>query len=115
MKKKIANYKCLLALFMTIAIFWSNSLGAFAAVCPSPYSPNGYHDYSRHDARESAGTSEWDHDVYVGERSGIAVYKTCHVVVPFQWCETSCRFCGMPEPNGRHAHSGKPNHSLGCK
>jgi len=115
MKKRSKRINVVLAMFMTVAILWSNSLGVYAKECPSPYSPTGYHDFSKHNMKERAGTIEWDHDVYVGKRSGVAVYQKCHVVVPFQWCETSCCFCDMPGGEGRHAHSGNKSHSLGCK
>lgn len=113
MKKQVVKSKGLLAILVAIVIFWSNSLGAFAAVCPSPYSPNGYHDYSRHNLRGGTFTVNDVHDVYTGTYGGVDYYETCYIVKTKSWCVVSCAFCGREDPS--HFHDLGETHTINHK
>ena len=110
------NRKCItiLTILIIATVLWNNSLEVYARECPGAYSPTGYHDFNKHNMKESAGTFEWYHDVYIGERSGVSVYQKCKISDTSQWCEPSCCFCDMPQPGGRHTHTISKTHSLGC-
>lgn len=113
MRKRNRKIKTIFAMLVVSTILLSNRMMAYARECPSPYSPTGYHDFSKHNLQENGGTFIWYHEVYAGERSGVTVYKKCEVTDKSRWCEPSCSFCDRPSPAGRHTHS-EITYSLGC-
>ena len=110
MKKQSRKQKIVLAAIMMVIIICSNSIGSFAAVCPSPYSPTGYHDFSRHTLTGGEYTISKVHDAYVGTFNGSAYYETCSYIETYQWCITTCCFCGKNGPS--HSHKLRESHSL---
>lgn len=113
MKKGSKRFTAVLAMLMAVAILWSNSIGAYANVCSSPYSPTGYHDYNRHSFKGNAGDKYWMHYVEAGTYNGNIVLKECYVTDTCKDCEVTCGFCG--DPYGHHDHVVSSNHTINHK
>lgn len=104
--------KIVLALCLALSVFACSSMVSEAAICSG--SPDGLHHYDDH-RRANAGYSEdaGTHRHHTGyDSNNQKVYETCYLTDWYEYCERQCHYCQAIQPNSRHTHFVKTQHSV---
>lgn len=104
--------KAIFALFIALSIFTYNSALTFAAVCDR--APDKVHHFDNH-KMENAGYTKpgGTHKYLFGYVNNQPVYRyDCELTYVYQYCNYTCKYCGVRLDGGNHAHQISTKHSI---